>query len=58
MMAVRVQLKEDFGTSSLAAVNRISLFPFASNGIAAARRRRAGAAFTVVADGVTEMIEW
>jgi hypothetical protein len=32
MMAVHMQLKEDFGTSSLAADSRICLFPFASNG--------------------------
>jgi hypothetical protein len=32
MMAVRMELKEEFGTSSWAADNRISTFPFASNG--------------------------
>jgi hypothetical protein len=32
MMAVRMQRKEDFGTSSWAADSRVCLFPFVSNG--------------------------
>ena len=32
MMAVRMRLKEDFGTSSWAAEGSVCLFPFVSNG--------------------------